>query len=53
VTESYALADRPSVRAYAALFGRARRRTNVRDMRRTLEWIRAFVEPGAVEPRAG
>jgi uncharacterized protein YndB with AHSA1/START domain len=52
VTESYALADRPGVRVYEALFGRARRRTNVRDMRRTLERIRAVAEPGGVESRA-
>ncbi|WP_300006812.1 SRPBCC family protein [Pseudonocardia sp.] len=45
VTESYALADRPLTRIYGALLGRLRNRTNVRDMRETLQRIKAAVEP--------
>lgn len=44
VTESFGLAERPLARAYWGLFGWARRRTNLRGMRATLERIKAAVE---------
>lgn len=44
VTESFRLAQSPVLSAYWALFGRWRRRTNVRNMTITLERIRAVVE---------
>lgn len=55
VTESFELADRAATRVYRAVFGRARRRTNMRDMRATLERIRAVAEMGSPsdEGRAG
>lgn len=46
VTESYELSVRPVTRIYRSLFGRMRDRTNVRDMRETLERIRDAVEEG-------
>ncbi len=45
VTESFALADKASIRLYWKLFGTARGRTNANGMRATLESIRAAVEP--------
>ena len=47
VTESFALADKASIRLYWKLLGWARGRTNAEDMRTTLERIRAVVEEGA------
>lgn len=44
VTESFRLADAAALRVYAALLGPLRRRRNVRDMRKTLERIKAVVE---------
>lgn len=44
VTESFRLADAAALRMYAALLGPLRRRRNVRDMRKTLERIKAVVE---------
>jgi hypothetical protein len=44
VTESFELRDRPSIRLYWALLGWARRRTNVENMRTTLERMKAAVE---------
>ncbi|MGO8869928.1 MAG: SRPBCC family protein [Acidimicrobiales bacterium] len=44
VTESFALADRPMLRLYWALFGWARGRTNHTGMQTTLERIKAEVE---------
>ncbi|GAA3614274.1 SRPBCC family protein [Microlunatus ginsengisoli] len=48
VTESFELGTHPAFRVYAVLFGRARRRTNERGMRQTLERIKSVVEH---EPR--
>jgi uncharacterized protein YndB with AHSA1/START domain len=45
VTESFALADKASIRLYWKMFGSARGRTNAKGMRATLESIRAVVEP--------
>lgn len=57
VTESFSLADNPVVKGYWRLFGRARGRTNERNMRTTLERMKAVVEasgPGtAVNARTG
>ena len=44
VTESFELQDRPSLRFYWWLLGWARRKTNVENMRATLERMRAAVE---------
>jgi len=44
VTESFELGTHPVLRVYAFFFGRARRRTNERGMRQTLERIRTMVE---------
>ena len=44
MTESFRLADAAALRVYAALLGPLRRRRNVRDMRKTLERIKAVVE---------
>ncbi len=44
VTESFALSPRPVTRVYWPLLGWARRPANVRNMRTTLERIRAVVE---------
>lgn len=44
VTESFTLTDSPALAVYRTLFGRRRTRTNLRDMRATLERIRAVVE---------
>jgi uncharacterized protein YndB with AHSA1/START domain len=47
VTESFALADKPSIRVYWAVLGWARGRTNANGMRTTLERIRAVAEDGS------
>ncbi|MEJ7584760.1 MAG: SRPBCC family protein [Acidimicrobiales bacterium] len=44
VTESFELSDRPMLRLYWKVAGRARGRTNRDGMRRTLEGIRSVVE---------
>lgn len=44
VTESFQLADTSLLRAYWAVFGRARGRTNRRGMQQTLDRIKAEVE---------
>ncbi len=44
VTESFRLSDAAPLRVYAAVLGPLRRRRNIRDMRRTLERIKAVVE---------
>lgn len=44
VTESFSLADNPLTKAYWRLFGRARGATNERNMRTTLERMKAVVE---------
>ncbi len=50
VTESFELADKPAIRLYWKILGRARGRTNANGMRTTLERIRAVVEG---DPDAG
>jgi hypothetical protein len=47
VTESFHLEANPGTRLYWALFGRLRGKTNERNMRQTLERIRALVEAPA------
>src|ERR1700684_2881750 len=47
VTESFELADKPAIRLYWKILGRARGRTNANGMRTTLERIRAVVEGDA------
>lgn len=44
VTESFQLVDRALARAYWAVFGRLRNRTNVHGMQQTLDRIKAVVE---------
>ncbi|TDC64962.1 SRPBCC family protein [Actinomadura sp. GC306] len=44
VTESFALTRTPLLRLYWSLFGRARGRTNQKDMQTTLERIKAALE---------
>lgn len=44
VTESFRLAQHPLAALYSALGGQLRRRRNLRDMRKTLERIKAVVE---------
>jgi len=44
VTESYQLADQAPLRLYWQLFGKARGRTNARNMQATLERIKAAAE---------
>jgi uncharacterized protein YndB with AHSA1/START domain len=44
VTESYQLADQAPMRLYWKLFGKARGRTNARNMQATLERIKAAAE---------
>ena len=44
VTESFRLSQTPLLRIYSVLGGQLRRRRNIRDMRRTLERIKAAVE---------
>lgn len=46
VTESFELRDQPLIRLYWALLGRVRRRTNVENMRTTLQRMKAAVEAG-------
>jgi hypothetical protein len=46
VTESFELRDQPSIRLYWALLGWARRKTNVENMRTTLQRMKAAVEAG-------
>jgi hypothetical protein len=46
VTESFELRDRPSLRLYWRLLGWARRKTNVENMRTTLDRMKAAVEAG-------
>ncbi len=49
VTESFRLNQSPLMAAYSLLGGQLRRRRNLRDMRRTLERIKAVAEGGAPE----
>lgn len=44
VTESFQLAQNPLMSLYSVLGGQLRRRRNIRDMRKTLERIKAAVE---------
>jgi hypothetical protein len=46
VTESFELRDQPMIRLYWALLGWARRKTNVENMRTTLQRMKAAVEAG-------
>lgn len=47
VTESFRLSQSPLMAVYSVLGGQLRRRRNLRDMRKTLERIKAAVEGGA------
>jgi hypothetical protein len=44
VTESFELRDQPLIRLYWVLLGWARRKTNVENMRTTLQRMKATVE---------
>ncbi|TCK20468.1 SRPBCC family protein [Pseudonocardia endophytica] len=46
VTESFRLEENPLLKIYSAIAGRARTKTNDRNMRETLERIRAVAESG-------
>jgi len=49
VTESFRLADTPAMKLFSVLGGQLRRRRNIRDMRTTLERIKAVVEAPEAE----
>jgi hypothetical protein len=47
VTESFRLIDSVPMKLFSVLGGQLRRRRNIRDMRKTLERVKAVVEPEA------